>query len=39
VLAGLSSLVQFAAGNTNLGGRPSTVDLLIKVVCFVKKGK
>jgi hypothetical protein len=26
-------------GNTNLGGKLSTVDLLIKVTCFVKKGK
>jgi len=25
------------AGNTNWGGRLSTVDLLIKVACFVKK--
>ncbi len=24
-------------GNTNYGGRLSTVDLLIKVACFVKK--
>jgi hypothetical protein len=24
------------AGNTNWGGRLSTVDLLVKVVCFVK---
>jgi hypothetical protein len=27
------------AGNTDLGGRLSTVDLLIRVACFVKKGK
>jgi hypothetical protein len=25
------------SGNTNRGGRLSTVDLLIKVACFVKK--
>ncbi len=25
------------AGNTNIRGRLSTVDLLIKVACFVKK--
>jgi len=25
------------AGNTNWGGRLSTVDLFIKVACFVKK--
>jgi hypothetical protein len=25
------------AGNTNRGGRLSTVDLLIKVACFAKK--
>jgi hypothetical protein len=26
-------------GNTNYGGRLSTIDLLIKVACFVKKEK
>jgi hypothetical protein len=26
-----------AAGNTNLGGRLSTIYLFIKVACFVKK--
>jgi hypothetical protein len=26
-------------GNTSLGERLSTVDLLIMVACFVKKGK
>ncbi len=26
-----------APGNTNSGGRLSTVDLLIEVACFVKK--
>ncbi len=26
-------------GNTNLGEWLSTIDLLINVVCFVKKGK
>ncbi len=32
-------LLGWRPGSTNRGGRFCTVDLLIKVACFVKKGK
>jgi len=35
----LKIILGVGAGNTNKGGRLSTVDILIKVACFVKKGK
>jgi hypothetical protein len=31
--------VKWQPGNTNSGERLSTVDLLIRVTCFAKKGK
>jgi hypothetical protein len=31
------SIVMLSAGNTRRGGRLSTVDLLIRATCFVKK--
>jgi hypothetical protein len=35
----ICSETELKTGNTSRGGRLSTIDLLIKVTCFIKRGK